>query len=123
MAGEATQSSFIHGTKWEHVNSILQKGLSCRGEDNPDGNRGRQFIHGCLFLPGDLRIRSGIRHDAEVLIFVSVKGLLTAGMRIWRSANDIILTSGDAGRIHPACIIQMVGLQGVGFVGKVWHNP
>ena len=106
---------FVHGTTWNCVNSVLRKGLSCRGEDSPDPHkRGRQFVHGCPYLPGDKRILSGIRPDSDCIIFVSLKSLLQQGHRVWRSANDIILTSGFCGRIHPRCIMQITGLRGEG---------
>eukprot|EP00959_Pyramimonas_sp_CCMP1952_P072663 1518279-Pyramimonas_sp.AAC.1 len=41
---------FIHGTQWENLPSILSIGLSCRSDDATK-KRGRQFIHGCPYLP------------------------------------------------------------------------
>eukprot|EP00959_Pyramimonas_sp_CCMP1952_P359503 7528005-Pyramimonas_sp.AAC.1 len=49
--------------------SILNIGLSCRADDTTK-KRGRQFAHGCPYLPGDNRIQSGLRVDSEVLIKV-----------------------------------------------------
>ena len=74
-------------------------------------------------MPGDKRIRSGFRHDSDVIIFVSMKSMLQDGVRIWRSANDIVLTSGEYGRIHPRHITQITALGADGFVGKTWQNP
>ena len=62
---------FIHGTYWDAAPSILRLGLSCRGGDDEHG-RSRQFVHGCPYLPGDERIQAGIRHTAEVLVFVGM---------------------------------------------------
>eukprot|EP00959_Pyramimonas_sp_CCMP1952_P334588 7006751-Pyramimonas_sp.AAC.2 len=90
---------FIHGTQWRHIPSILNVGLSCRSEDNPKGGSTRQMVQGCPYVPGDKHIQSGLRVDAEVLILVSLKNLIRDGIQVWRSANDIIMTSGVQGRI------------------------
>eukprot|EP00959_Pyramimonas_sp_CCMP1952_P390019 8173453-Pyramimonas_sp.AAC.1 len=58
---------FIHGTQWEHIPNMLGIGLSCRADDTIK-KRGRQCVHGCPYLPGDSRIRSGLRMGSEVLI-------------------------------------------------------
>eukprot|EP00959_Pyramimonas_sp_CCMP1952_P261744 5473401-Pyramimonas_sp.AAC.1 len=41
---------FIRGTQWENIPSILSIGLSCRTDDTSK-KRGRQFVHGCPYLP------------------------------------------------------------------------
>eukprot|EP00959_Pyramimonas_sp_CCMP1952_P123574 2583436-Pyramimonas_sp.AAC.1 len=61
---------FIRGTQWENVPSILSIGLSCRADDTSK-KWGRQFAHGCPYLPGGTRIQLGLSMDSVVLIMVS----------------------------------------------------
>ena len=102
---------FMHGTSWDNIPSILEVGLSCLGEDNPKGKSGRQFIHGCPYLPGDDRIQSGLRPDSEVILMISVSQLVRDKIPVWRSANDIVMTKGQQGRIPVGYIIQMIGIK------------
>eukprot|EP00959_Pyramimonas_sp_CCMP1952_P037292 780246-Pyramimonas_sp.AAC.1 len=68
---------FVHGAETFHIPSITVKGLSCQAEKNPPRNRrgkqeqGRQFIRGCPHLPGDHRVQSGFRKNAEIVAFIS----------------------------------------------------
>eukprot|EP00959_Pyramimonas_sp_CCMP1952_P107022 2236945-Pyramimonas_sp.AAC.1 len=79
---------FTRGTQWENLPSILSIGLSCRADDTSE-KRGRPFVHGCSYLPGDNRIQYGLRMDSEVLVMVCLKNLIRSKIPVWRSANDI----------------------------------
>eukprot|EP00959_Pyramimonas_sp_CCMP1952_P066833 1395358-Pyramimonas_sp.AAC.1 len=85
-----------HGTQWEKKPSILSIGLSCRADDTSE-KRGRQFVHGCPYLPGDNRTQSGLRMDSEVRIMVSLKNRIQDNIPVWRSANHIVMTAGRNG--------------------------
>eukprot|EP00959_Pyramimonas_sp_CCMP1952_P369797 7745357-Pyramimonas_sp.AAC.1 len=50
--------------KWENFPKVLSVGLSRRADD-ASKKRGRQFVHGWPYLPGDNRIQSGLRVDSE----------------------------------------------------------
>eukprot|EP00959_Pyramimonas_sp_CCMP1952_P242747 5074291-Pyramimonas_sp.AAC.1 len=98
---------FIHGTQWGNLPNILSVGLPCRADDTSKKG-GRQFVHGCPYLPGDNRIQSGLRVDSEVLVMVSLKNLLRDNALIWHSANDIIMSAGRDGRIPPTHIVKLI---------------
>ena len=102
---------FMHGTRWENIPGILRVGLSCLGHDNPKNKDGRQFIHGCPYLPGDDRIQSGLRQESEVILMISVSQLIRDHVKVWRSANDIVMTSGINGRRPVSYIMQMIGVK------------
>jgi len=85
------------------------------------------MIHGCPYLPGDARIQSGLRPDSEVIIMISLKELLRNNIRVWRSANDIVMTSGAQGRIPVSMFVQIIGVKNVQKYkydrsGQVWLN-
>eukprot|EP00959_Pyramimonas_sp_CCMP1952_P345246 7230206-Pyramimonas_sp.AAC.1 len=91
---DSRRSTAVRGTQWRNIPNMLQIGVARRGSDNPKGKSGRQMIHGCPYLPGGQHIQLGIRADAEVLILISLKNLICGSIPVWRSANDIIFTSG-----------------------------
>eukprot|EP00959_Pyramimonas_sp_CCMP1952_P237252 4958751-Pyramimonas_sp.AAC.1 len=73
----------------------MQIGLSCCTEGNSrrghGGKRekGRRFMRGCPCRPGGLRIRSGLRRNAECTIFVSLPRMLRECVKAWgSSASD-----------------------------------
>eukprot|EP00959_Pyramimonas_sp_CCMP1952_P429533 8995724-Pyramimonas_sp.AAC.1 len=106
--------------------SILSIGLSCRADDTSK-KRGRQFVHGCPYLPGDNRIQSGLLMDLEALILVSLKNLIRDNIPVWRPANDIVMTAGRNGRIPPTHIAQSIGILPnhmckYNSVGQIWIN-
>lgn len=41
---------------------------------------------------------SGMRATAQILIWVDVKRSLAGGLKWWKSANEVILTEGDANK-------------------------
>lgn len=44
--------------------------------------------------PDDSRVISGMRRDAQVLIYIDVRKALAAGVPFWRSENGVILSEG-----------------------------
>eukprot|EP00959_Pyramimonas_sp_CCMP1952_P014868 314682-Pyramimonas_sp.AAC.1 len=59
-----------------------------RAGRNPRGRTGRQFVHGCPYLPGNLRAWPGPGPDADLYIFLSIPRVLQYGTKVWRSARD-----------------------------------
>eukprot|EP00959_Pyramimonas_sp_CCMP1952_P445302 9323774-Pyramimonas_sp.AAC.1 len=49
--------------------------------------------------------------EFEVLAMVILKKLLRDDTPIWRSANDIIIASGNNGRIPPCRTVQLIGIK------------
>ncbi|KPI36409.1 uncharacterized protein AB675_2941 [Cyphellophora attinorum] len=45
-------------------------------------------------MMADAKVKSGMRPDAEVLIYIDLERALKAGMKWWRSENGVILTEG-----------------------------
>ncbi len=76
----------VHGTYVSKLDSILEKGLS-RCE--------RQHIHFAAGLPGD--VKSGMRSNATVLIYVDVAKAMAAGISFYISDNGVILSRGKDG--------------------------
>lgn len=81
----------VHGTFLSKWAAIAQSGL-CRMQ--------RQHIH---FAPVEANeFKSGIRANAQVLVYVDVRRAMADGIEFFVSANKVILSPGDAnGYIKP----------------------
>lgn len=82
----------VHGTyflAWEEI-------LSCGGLSR----MARNHIHFAPRPPGE-GVVSGLRSDAEVAVFICIASAMAAGIDFFRSANDVILTRGDARGMVP----------------------
>merc|ERR1719447_478566 len=79
----------VHGTYYKHLKSILRSGLK---------RQGRQHIHFTTNHNSQKTV-SGMRDSCEVLIYLDTAKALKAGIRFYRSANDVILTTGLSGTI------------------------
>jgi 2'-phosphotransferase len=95
----------VHGTFHSTWPLILQSGgLRCMGRNhihfatgpslesvlaihNQDAAQGKS-------KPDNSRVISGMRHDAQVLIYIDVRKALAAGVPFWRSENGVILSEG-----------------------------
>ncbi|KAI1457686.1 RNA 2'-phosphotransferase, Tpt1 [Annulohypoxylon moriforme] len=70
---------------------------------------------------GKEKVVSGMRSDAEVLVFVDVeRSLRDGGIKWWISANDVVLTDGDGEGVVPLKYFKEVRgrKQGVGLLWK-----
>ncbi|KAK3333420.1 KptA family-domain-containing protein, partial [Cercophora scortea] len=92
---------------------------------------GRNHVHCSTGLPEDeaAGVVSGMRRDAEVLIYLDVAGSLRdgdengqagGGIKWWMSDNGVVLTEGDADGLVPVTLFkEVVGrTQGVGVLWK-----
>ncbi|KAK4106631.1 hypothetical protein N658DRAFT_414938 [Parathielavia hyrcaniae] len=85
---------------------------------------GRNHVHFSTGLPEDAEagVISGMRSDAEVLVYVDVAASIrdAAGIKWWMSDNGVVLTEGDADRLVPLKYFrEVVGRrQGVGVLWK-----
>ena len=75
----------LHGTYSEHLHDILRDGLA-RGK--------RNHIHLAKGLYGEAHVRSGMRRDVEVVIWVDVRKAIRAGYVFYESQNGVILCAG-----------------------------
>jgi len=104
----------IHGTyftKWSPKkkcqvqvwSQIKQEGLKPMG---------RNHIHFVPHEVGSRTVISGMREDCAVAIYLDVPKALEQGIKLYRSANDVILTRGDeSGRIPPALFQSVVEIK------------
>ena len=86
-----------HGTYQTCKDSIWRTGVSAMG---------RQHVHLTPHPPRDSRSVSGMRSDCNLFLRIDVKKAREAGVRFWRSSNDVILTRGLSGTIPPECFIE-----------------
>ncbi|PBP28657.1 hypothetical protein BUE80_DR000367 [Diplocarpon rosae] len=79
----------VHGTYFAFYQSILESGGLKK--------MSRDHIHFSTGLPEDKRgVISGMRNDAEILIYVNIKqSLEDSNVLWWLSENGVVLTEGD----------------------------
>jgi 2'-phosphotransferase len=79
----------LHGTFYGAWPAILDNGGMSK--------MGRNHMHFAAGVPGqDAGVISGMRADAQILIYIDIRRALDAGIPFWRSDNGVILTEGDA---------------------------
>ncbi|KAI1143844.1 KptA family-domain-containing protein [Hypoxylon sp. FL0543] len=116
----------VHGTYFAFWPAIVASGGLKK--------MGRQHVHfGTGLLPedeggedvdgdGQPRVISGMRSDAELLIFVDVeKSLRDGGIKWWISANKVVLTDGNEEGIVPLKYFKEVRGRRQG-VGVLWRD-
>lgn len=82
----------VHGTTMAAWKSIEKTGL----------NRGsRNHIHLAVDLPGSDKVVSGARSTSKVFIFIDVRKAMEDGIVFFRSTNNVVLTRGVDGVLHP----------------------
>ncbi|KAM7223810.1 RNA 2'-phosphotransferase, Tpt1 / KptA family domain containing protein [Rhypophila decipiens] len=85
----------VHGTYFAFWPAIVESG----------GLKpmGRNHVHCSIGLPEDEQgVISGMRKDAEVLVYVDVeRSIKEAGMKWWMSENGVVLTEGDENGLVP----------------------
>ena len=78
----------VHGTYYAFYQQIVESGGLKRMT--------RNHIHFSTGLPDDAGgVVSGMRRDAQILIYVDIKKSLEDGMTWWLSENGVVLTEGD----------------------------
>lgn len=84
---------------------------------------GRNHVHLAQGLPDATRREvSGMRRDAEVLIYVDVEAALREGATTWwLSENGVVLTEGDAEGVVPSRYFKEVVVK-VADVGTIWRD-
>ena len=83
-------TTMIHGTDYKAWNIIQTKGLS---------KMKRDYIHFAEGLPG--KVKSGMRPNSKVLIYIDVGKVLNDGIQIYKSSNGVILCTGVDGILEP----------------------
>ncbi len=78
----------VHGTFYGAWPLILEAGGLSK--------MGRNHIHFALGVPGNAEpVISGMRKDAQILIYVDAKKAMDKGLKWWKSENEVVLTEGD----------------------------
>ncbi|KAI2717656.1 hypothetical protein CBS147332_4536 [Penicillium roqueforti] len=133
----------VHGTFHATWPLILQSGgLRCMGRNHIHFATGPSLesvlaIHadaaGGKPKLDDSRVISGMRRDAQVLIYIDVRKALQAGVPLWRSENGVILSEGiplvasgqaekgEADKFVSLDFFDVVVERKVG-LGKLWAN-
>ena len=75
----------IHGTTQEAFRIICKSGLKPMS---------RKHVHFAEGLPGDEKVVSGARWNAQVFIYLDMKRAMEDGMVFYRPKNGVILTKG-----------------------------
>jgi 2'-phosphotransferase len=108
-------STVIHGTYFAFWNAIVESGGLKR--------MGRNHVHCSTGLPDtDSGVVSGMRKDAELVVYVDVEQSLKDGaMTWWISENGVVLTEGDAeGTVPSRYFKEVVGRKQN--VGTLWKD-
>lgn len=89
-------------------------------EEAVPSDGGKVLAHGSG--NGDGKVISGMRRDAQVLIYIDLRRALAAGCPFWRSENGVILSEGLDGRsIVPAEFFDVVVEMKKG-LGRIWEG-
>lgn len=92
-------AAVVHGTSRKAWSAIKTTGLS---------KMNRLHIHMAGGRLGDDGVISGMRANAEVFIYIDVKKALDAGISFSKSANNVILSAGNAqGLIPTQCFLKV----------------
>ncbi|XP_042862520.1 tRNA 2'-phosphotransferase 1-like isoform X2 [Penaeus japonicus] len=82
----------VHGTYYRHWPSIREQGLS---------RMNRTHIHFAPGLPGDSGVISGMRSSCQLYIWINLPKALADDIKFFKSANNVILCSGNKEGILP----------------------
>ncbi|KAJ0298847.1 hypothetical protein COL5a_011223 [Colletotrichum fioriniae] len=108
----------VHGTYFAFWKQIEASGGLKR--------MGRNHVHFATGLPGDEKgVVSGMRKDAEVLVYVDVERALREdeGIKWWVSENGVVLTEGDGEGVVPCRLFREVVARDEGSgVGVLWKD-
>ncbi|GJC86532.1 tRNA 2'-phosphotransferase 1 [Colletotrichum liriopes] len=108
----------VHGTYFAFWKAIEESGGLKR--------MGRNHVHFATGLPGDEKgVVSGMRKDAEVLVYVDVERALREeeGMKWWVSENGVVLTEGDEeGRVPTRLFREVCARDETAGVGVLWRD-
>ena len=93
----------VHGTLMQHwagPTGIAARGLS---------RMSRQHVHFASGLPGEDGVRSGMRKGCTLLVYLDAGAALAAGLKLFMSANGVVLCPGDAqGFVAPHFFLRVV---------------
>lgn len=93
----------VHGTQLKFWPSILKKGLLA-GD--------RMHVHFAPRLPpceaGDQSVVSGMRQQCDCIVYLDLPRALKAGLPVYRSSNEVLLSPGFQGVVPPSLFLKAV---------------
>lgn len=95
----------LHGTYSRHWKSIQEKGLLAGGNQ---GQKFRNHVHFATGLPSSGDVISGMRQTCDIAIYLDVVKALEAGLPLYRSANNVLLSPGFDGVVPPHLFLKVV---------------
>ncbi|PKY06529.1 hypothetical protein P168DRAFT_295600 [Aspergillus campestris IBT 28561] len=126
----------VHGTFHSTWPAILASGgLRCMKRNQihfATGPSLESVLEGPATQTADPPVVSGMRRDAQVLIYVDLRRALEAGVPFWRSENDVVLSEGvavskegegegEGEKILPLEFVDVVVERKQG-LGKIWER-
>lgn len=73
----------------------------------------RNHIHFATGLPNDNKVISGIRQDAEIVIYINLQLALLDGLKFYKSTNGVVLSPGNEnGTILPKYFLKVLEKSG-----------
>ena len=75
----------VHGTKAQFSENIRWSGLLAGS---------RNEVHFAIGLMGDARVKSGMRNDCDLFVYLDGPRAVARGVKLFRSSNDVILSPG-----------------------------
>ncbi|CAE7314010.1 TRPT1, partial [Symbiodinium sp. CCMP2592] len=88
LSVDQTPEYAAHGTFYDFYGSILQHGLMAGGRHGPTFRRHIQLVE---WLPWQGAV-SGMRSDCDIATWIRTREAAAAGVRFYRSANDVLRT-------------------------------
>lgn len=89
----------VHGTYKEAWKIIAKDGLRPMK---------RQFVHFAKGLPGDSAVISGMRSNAQILIYLNAAKLVADGIHLYESMNGVLLSAGTEAKVIPPIYFEKV---------------
>ncbi|KAJ3258430.1 hypothetical protein HK104_006989, partial [Borealophlyctis nickersoniae] len=93
----------VHGTFGKFWPKIAREGLKVMN---------RQHMHFAAGLLGQEGVISGMRKTCDVFIYIDMEKAVADGIKFYRSANNVILSSGMDGVLEPKYFRKVVGPKG-----------
>ena len=72
----------------------------------------RNHIHFAPGMPKEEGVISGMRGSCDVYIFIDLEKAIKDGIKFFISSNNVILTEGVEGTLHPKYFKKVIGKDG-----------
>ena len=97
LGNESRDLICIHGTYRKCLPGIFEAGGLLAG--GTKGQEYRTHVHFASRAPGDKNQTSGMRHGAEIAIWIDMQKVIRDGIPFFMSSNDVILSQGINAKI------------------------